>query len=88
MYTFATVRVHAMAETIEHRLIRSKHLLGLETGQPVEGPTDADGLPSATLVERHQHRPIAVEVRHVQPVALPTFLFEVNAKISCNGRRQ
>lgn len=87
MYTFADVRVHAMAETIEHRLIRSKHLLGRAPVHPADA-SDADGFDSAALVEPHQHRVLESQLRTVQPVSLPTFLFEVNARISCSGRRQ
>lgn len=73
VHTFATVRVHSMRETIEHRAIRSKH----------SGADAADA-----EMQEHVHVPLDVQVRRVEPVTLPTFLFEVNRRISCDGRQQ
>lgn len=70
-----------MPETIEHRLIRCKHqqLIHGSNSSPTDRCDDQQNhLAASKLLKR----------MHTEPVALPAFLFEVNAKVSCNGRRQ
>lgn len=78
-FTFSRVEIYSMPETLEHRMIRSK----------AQQSTDNHSAERADDAPHQQHTaPTLLKRINCEPVTLPAFLFEVNARVSCNGRRQ
>lgn len=94
IYTFTEHIIHSMAETMEHRIIRSKHsenntlikeeplIDEIEEGSPTPVKTK-----HISLVHEHYHIPRPPRHIYDQPTVLPRFLYGSGPKVQSNKRR-
>lgn len=81
-----------MPETLEHRVIRSKGAEvpddKIEMKDELEmtslGPSKLDEIKD--ILPEHQHRARPTRSFLCQPTSLPSFLYCIGQKVTCNGR--
>lgn len=95
VYTFTEHVIDSMAETMEHRIIRSKH----HTNQtPIKQEALIDEIQeiksspvktrNISILHEHYHIPRPPRHLHCQPTILPRFLYGfTTSKVQCNKRK-
>lgn len=82
--------IHSMAETMEHRVIRSK-AKQLKSEQPlIEELQPSERSPVTTggnLLNEHYHIPRPPRYLPCEASSLPTFLYGLGPKVQCNTRK-
>lgn len=82
-----------MPETLEHRVIRSKSVNSFEDNIEIKEEIELlsldapkpDKLKAILPEHKHNERPPRLFV--CQPVSLPSFLYCIGQKVTCNGRK-
>lgn len=98
-YEFTDVAICSMPETLEHRMIRSKAADPLaEDVLDIKDELDLELLPPGgsgakttaikALLAEHQHKPRPRRSFACQATSLPSFLYCIGQKVTCNGRMQ
>lgn len=84
-FAFTDHHLHPMAETIEHRIIRSKSH-GAKRPLIVELDDDPPVLDNSTLLPEHIHFPQSSQHFPCQATSLPTFVNCIMPKVMCPRR--